>query len=122
MKTEIINGQFKTKSNVDFEDEIISSPDFKLKHIEQLKVTAESNGDGEIVINAIIPFDGKLVISRSAEKNALPLISVEATKGFFITNIPVSMHDETEELDCILTSAKRKLEIKIELKQEEVQL
>ena len=41
MKTEFINGHFKTKSNFDFEDEIISSPNYKLKHVEQLKIEAE---------------------------------------------------------------------------------
>ncbi len=122
MKTEFINGHLKAKSNFDFGDEIISSPNFKLKHIEQLLVEAETTGDNEISIKAVIPFEGKLIISRSEEKNALPLISAQVNKGFFITTIPVSMHDETEELECVLISTENTLKVKVELKQEEAQL
>ena len=120
MKTEFINGHFKTKSNFDFEDEIISSPNYKLKHVEQLKIEAETTGDSEINIKAVIPFDGRLVINRAEGKNAMPLLSVEVNKGFFITTIPVSMHDETQELDCILISKKLTQQIKVELVHSEI--
>ena len=120
MKTEFINGEFKTKSNFDFEDGIISSQNFRLKHIEQLIIEAETSGDNEISIKAVIPFDGKLIISRSEEKNALPLLSLQVNKGFFITTIPVSMHDETQGLDCILISKNKTQQIKVELVQSEI--
>ncbi|GDX53348.1 hypothetical protein LBMAG27_23950 [Bacteroidota bacterium] len=115
MKTRIINGLSKMKSNFDFGDYILQSPNHKLSHINQLKVTAEISGDSEIIFNAVIPFDGKLVVTRAGEKNGLPLISVNVTGGLFMNAIPVSMHDETDELECVLSSGNKTQIIKVEL-------
>ena len=122
MKNRIINGQFKMKSNFDFGDDILQSPNHKLSHINQLKVTAELSGDSEIIFKAVIPFDGKLVVTRSREKNGLPLLSVNVTGGFFMNTIPVSMHDETEDLQCVLTSGKKTQSINVEIMQIEMHL
>ena len=120
MKARIINGQYKTKSNFDFSDDIINSSDYKLKNINQFKISAEITGDSEIVFKAIIPFDGKLCITRSGEKNAIPLISLNVNTGYFITSIPVSMHDETNELNCVLSSENKTIGNIIELQQVEI--
>lgn len=122
MITKIINGRFKAKANFDYGDEIFQSPNHKLTHINHLKVTAELSGDSEIIFKAVIPFDGKLVITRAGEKNALPLLSVNVTSGFFMNTIPVSIHDETDELLCVLTSGKKNQAINIELMQIEMNL
>lgn len=108
------------KSNFDFSDEVLFSSKYKLKAVNYLKVSAELTGDSEIVFKAIIPFDGKLIVTRSGEKNGLPLLSIKVTKGFFINAIPVSLHEETEALECILTSDKKTESITIELVHAEI--
>jgi len=120
MKARIINGQYKTKSNFDFSDDIINSSDYKLSNINQFKISAEIKGDSEIAINAIIPFDGKLNITRSGEKNAMPLFSSFVNSGYFITSIPVSMHDETKKLNCVLSTENKTIDLIIELQQVEI--
>ncbi len=122
MKTRFINGQYKMKSNFDFSDDILLSPNHKLSHIDQLTVKAELTGDSEIIINAVIPFEGKLIITRSGEKNALPLVSLEVNKGYFMTTIPVSIHDETEELQCILSFGNKIQKIVVELMHAEMHI
>ncbi len=115
MKTRHINGLLKTKSNTDFGDNVLNSPNNNLNPINHLKVTAELSGDSEIILKAVIPFDGKLVVTRAGEKNALPILSAKVSIGFFMHTIPVSMHDETEELQCVLTSGKKTQSINVEL-------
>ncbi len=115
MKTRELPGSSIMKSNFDFSNDVLFSPNIKLKPVNAFKVNAELTGDSEIIFKAIIPFNGKLIVTRMGEKNGLPLLSVLVNKGFFINAIPVSLHDETNVLECVLISNKKTLSITIDL-------
>ncbi len=120
MKIKDINSHFRLKSNPNFIDNIMLSPSYKLSDINQLKINAELLGNSEITLKASIPFDGKLIVTRSGEKNPLPLLSANIKSGYFITSIPFSRHDETQTLRCVLLSKEKKLSLLVELIQAEI--
>lgn len=87
----------------------------------QLKISATRNADAEINIRAVIPFDGTLIITRNGEKKAVPFLNSMVTKGFFFTNFPTAMHDETHELLCTLRSDNTEETLIVELEEAEDQ-
>ncbi|HAP01305.1 MAG TPA: hypothetical protein DCQ93_05195 [Bacteroidetes bacterium] len=119
MKSEHYSGVFKSKNNFDYKEDIIPSPELKIKHQSSLRAAAELTLDSEIRISSIIPFDGELRISYLQGKKDIELFSKKVTKGFFMTTIPVSVHDEISKLNFQLKSHKSSVSISIEVLRQE---